>query len=469
MAFPSTNSIPVIAPITADRMPLHYGAATTVAAVTSVLRLQEQGYRLHFVDMLSELLEGDPHAQNCVLTRTNAVAGRPWEIAPAETQNEAEAKNAQVIADFVCAAIKAIPHWRQHMGGLLHAFVVGTTAREIMWKRGPRGEYLIDSLEFVHSRRLAYDWDWNLVWTNYGQSNEGHPLADYPHKFIVFEWKGPEEYPTRQGLGRTLLYWLAFARFGVRELLTFVERFGKPYVDVEWAKGENEPADEDDIANAKDLAKRFGAGSMAGCAHPSTVKASLMGNGSSNAGSGGSGESTPHKALKSLADEQVSKLVLGQAYTTNAGQKTGLGNSGDPFADASQVIYRSDAGQLECVIDEYVIKPLVLLNFGPEAVAKYLPHYRIEIEDPEDEKSVMDRIDMAVRVGYPMPTAFVSDRFGWPLPQEGDEVLAAAGLPRAYSVPEIGDDEPDDSQDGKETSKPGNVDEDDTDDDKGEE
>jgi phage gp29-like protein len=436
----STSDAQIVAPVVADRYPIHLGSNGTVAAITSILRLAETGYRLQFCDVLNELIEGDPHATSVINIRCQAVSGRPWTIKPPALDNESEQAQAQVIADFVDSAIRAIPNWRQHVNAMLRGIIYGVTAREIMWRRGPRGELLIDHLEFIHSRRLAYGWDFKLVWTIYGQSNEGHALEDYPHKFFVFEPMLGDEYPTRDGIGRVLAYWLAFKRFSVRDFLGFVERFGKPYPDVTWRKGDDtQPADDDDITIAQTLAKRYGTGSMAGVAHPDTVNVELRGNGSNNSGSGGSGESTPHKALIALVDEQVSKLVIGQAYTTNGGQKTGLGNSGDPFESQSRLIYVSDAAQMESAIDQSIIRSLVVLNFGEDMAAKYLPHYSIEIEDQEDESTLMARIDQAVRLGYPLQTAWMAERFDWPLPEEGDEVLAASGLPRAYSVPEIGD------------------------------
>jgi len=436
MVAPNTGVTPLVPYVIQDRYPLHYGASATVATVTSLLRLAELGYRVQYCDYLREAIEGDPHAFSVIQTRVNAVVGRPWKMIPAKTEegNESEAKKATIVANFVTEALKAIPDWRKHMAGMMWALVYAVEAREIIWWRRSDGAILPKRLQFIHTRRLAYDINWKLVWTEYGQTNTGQPLENYPGKFLVFEPSLADEYPTREGLGRTLAHWLAFKRFDVREMLSYLERFGKPYPDISYKTNRDDSSDED-ISLARDLAKRFGAGGMAGCYHPDTLTVELKGNGSGQNSGGGSGESTPHKALIALIDEQISKLVLGQAYTTNSGQKMGLGNSGKPFEGISQDYAVADATQRDEMIDRDLVYWIVLFNFGEEAVRKYMPHFLTEMEDPEDADAVAARVDKYVRLGYPMPVEYVAERNGWAMPVEGDEVLSASGVSKYYQPP----------------------------------
>lgn len=423
---------PTVTPVISDRYPLHYGASGTVSVITSVVRNAELGYRLQYCDLLTELIEGDPHARGVLFTRAAAVSSRPWKIVAREQTTEADNASSAKLCDWLTNAIKSIPQWRQHVHGMLYAITYGVTGREIMWRRGPRNELLIKRLEPIPTRRIAYDWDWDLVWTVYGQANEGEKFKAKPGKFWSFEYSLSSEMKTREGLGRTLAYWLGFKRWYVRDFIGYSERYGKPVPDVEYNVGER-PADEQDISIAKDLAKRYGAGSMAGTAHSSAVKVNLLGQGT-NAGAN-SGENTPHKAGIVLTDEQVSKLVLGQAYTTNSGQKTGLGNGGQAFESVSQMFFESDAAQLAESIDTCILYWLTVLNFGIEAWEKYRPHYEIEIEDPEDEDLHAQRVERMVKLGYPMPVEDISSRYKWPLPEPGDECLSVNGTSVEYKTP----------------------------------
>ena len=72
----------------ADRYPISRGSAATIVYVAGVLRLALLGYRLQFVDLLAELLEGDPHVRSICSTRIKAVAGRPWDIVQADTETD---------------------------------------------------------------------------------------------------------------------------------------------------------------------------------------------------------------------------------------------------------------------------------------------------------------------------------------------------------------------------------------------
>lgn len=448
-----SSEAPLVQYVINDRYPLHYGAAGTIAVITGAVRLAELGYRLQLVDLTSELLEGDPHARNVCSTLVKAISSRRWDITPAETEpgDEEGERVARVIASFVKSVVKRIPHWRAHVAGLLWGIIYGVSAREIMWKRGALGEYLVASLRLVHTRRLGYDWDWNLVWSDYGQSNNGNPLRDYPGKFVVFEPVSWDEYQTREGLCRTLCYWCGFKRFDVRGLVGYVERFGSPYPQVTWKTG-REQADEDDIAIAKRLAKDIGRGSLAGVAYPDTVSLAITGNGANSNGSA-SGENTPHKALIQLCDEQTSKLVLGQAYTTNSGQATGgLGGKNDIFANASQLIFVDYSGQIAEAITRDLLWWITALNFGKDKADKYCPVYSIEIEDPEDADLTASRIEKMVKVGQPVGVKFVSERLDIPMPKPGEEILGASGSASTYQSD--GEEESEEDSEPKEDEEP---------------
>lgn len=448
-----------------DKFPNHFGVKATVARISAILKECEVGIRIRYVDLLREFIEGDPHAYSVLQTRANAVSGRPWTVMPAEVEDERGQEVAIEIASFVERAIKAIPRWRQHVNGLLWSNAFGVSAREIIWKQGPNGEWLIERLDLVHSRRLAYDNEWKVrvinfdttqttptfdytsIGPSYDNTSFGIRLLDYPGKFVIFEPMLCDEYPTREGLGRELMYWLSFKRFAVRDLISFVERFGKPYPDISWKTG-REVADEEDILLAERVAKEYGVGTMAGVAHPDTLTILLEGNGSGKYTSGGSGENTPHKGIITLADEQISRLVLGQSYTTNDHQR-GLGQSGDPFENTQQYIFRSDASQAEENINRDIIYWLVYLNFGEEACHKYLPHYLIEVDDPERELDFAKTVDLMVKNGHPVGAQWAAKHLGWDFPKDGELILGAMGNPRAFSAD--GDMEPlDPAQDAAE-------------------
>lgn len=403
-----------------DHYPLHWGAKATVGTVTAQLRLQEIGYRLQYCDLLRELIEGDGHAFSCLQSRAYQVSSRPWSLVPADVTSPSDQAKAKTIAEYCTQALKRIPAWRTHVASMLWAITYGVTCREIMWDRKRSGEWCIDELRFVHTRRLGYDWDWNVRLTAYAYADWGMQLSDMPGKFWLFEPKLSDEYPTREGLGRTLAYWLAFKRFGQRDFIAYVEKYGKPYAIAKWKTGADS-ADEETISTANQIARNLAAGTTSGAAIPDTLDILIEGGGTKNSG-GGSGENTPHKALIAGCDQEVSKLVLGQAFSTNASQGAGLGTDKSIFEDVTRNLIRNDAQQISESITRDIVRWLVRLNFGPDAADRLCPTYQIDVEDSDDLGALCDQLTKLKALGMRIGEQWLHEKFGVPEPQEGEDV-----------------------------------------------
>jgi phage gp29-like protein len=417
-----------------DQYPLHHGARATVAAVGAAMRYSEQGYRSLWVDVLRELLEGDPHAFSILSKRFAAVANKPWDVLAAQVdeQNEREVEAATEVANFVRQAIAAIPLWQTHCRGMLWGNFYGASMRENMWKRRD-GDWLIDRLEFVHTRRLDYDEEFRMYVTD----GSGTSIGIYPRdpqwegKFTVFEPRLSDEYPTREGLGRIIAFSMAFKRFGWRDLVAFVESRGKSLVDVAWKNGADSTASEPDINAAKDIVKKIAAG-LGSCAHPDTFEINFKGQGSQ---SGATSSSTPHGSLIDLCDQQESEAVLGGHLTTGT-QKRGEGAQASTQSDQQNELTMADGGAWDETVQSCVVRPLVVLNYGAAAAAKYLPTYHTKVEPPEDDELAMKTVSGLVDKGLPVKTSWASERFGIPHAEPGDVVLTKEGKAKLYSEPE---------------------------------
>lgn len=414
-----------------DMYPIHRGAQCTVEAVTTALQMCEQGSRQTYVDMLRELIEADPHCYAICRKLVAGIANAPCEWVPAKfEENTADFDNAQMICDFVAHAVEGIPDWVTHKSNMLWGAITGVSCREIMWQTSPEG-WLIASLEFIHTRRIAYDALFRPVFVDaFGNFSSIRPKDPaYRFKFWLFEAQLSDEYPTREGIGRVLVYWIAFKRFGAREFVGYVESRGKPLMDVSYNVGDR-VANEKEVEDALALAEAWSAGSTGGGAHPSTIEAKLIGPGSG----AGTASETPHLAFIKLCNEEESKGVLGGTLTTQEGDR-GARSLGDTQKKGEEDLVCVLAKMFDGTIKRDIVSALVELNFGPEA-RKYIPSHHSQVEPPEDDELAMKTVGGLSDRGQPIPAQWVAKRFGIPLAQPGDMILSKDGAIKLMKSPE---------------------------------
>lgn len=83
-------------------------------------------------------------------------------------------------------------------------------------------------------------------------------------------------------------------------------------------------------------------------------------------------------------------------------------------------ILEADAGALANTLRTQLLRPLVGFNFGWE---HQTPYFNFNIEEEEDLKAVAETYKILLEAGYPLTLEHVSDRFGVPLPEAGQEVI----------------------------------------------
>lgn len=406
-----------------DKYPYHWGAMMTVAVVTSRMRQCEQGDRRQWVDLLTELREGHPHAHAVLAKRFAKTSSLPWELVRPETKSAADEARAEMIARFVEGEIKRIPSWKQHVHGLCWAGFNGASSREIMWGRDSDGIH-VESLRLVHTRRIGFGNEFKPYIENGSMGSQRIDPAAYPGKFIMHLPSMADEHPTRTGLGRVLAYWMSFGRFVNRSWLNYTERFGNPFPVATWRTNREEDgvATDEEIESAKQLVKDIGRGSQPGWAGPDTIKLEIFGPGGKSSG-GGSGENTNHKAYLAFINAEISKAVEGGDLNTESRQ-TGSRALGESQADDAASMAVDDAGQLDETITRDLVRWIVEFNFGADAARRLCPTYHTVVQKPEDRKYMAEIIATAKRdCGMRVPAKWAHEKLSIPQPQDGEAVL----------------------------------------------
>lgn len=412
-----------------DKYPILLGSNLTLQYLSSAYRLCQVGYRYNFVDALDELLERDAHAYAVLWQRICAVSGGKLQVIAAHAEKDTpEAERAELIRSTIEQRIKGIPALQQHLADLLWGIYYGITAAEIIWERREDGWHVAD-LGYIHSRRLSYPdtstWDlriWDqggvrpgVQWAG-GQWQWptgqlfGIRVADYPGKFLIFAPKLRGDYPTREGLGREIAWYMAMKLMAIRGGGQFVERYGKPFAfayhntKTQAQGGYPRVADTADINTADEALRALGIGSLSSAVLPDSIDVKLDG----PAIRGGSG-SLNHEKFIALLNGEVSKAVRGGTLTTEAGDH-GARSLGEVHERGDTRNARYDASCLSETLQELAWW-ICHLNFPGEE------HLCSKIEINVEDISPAEFLKLA------------ADGAAAGLPVDADKVAAKVGLP----------------------------------------
>lgn len=246
--------------------------------------------------------------------------------------------------------------------------------------------------------------------------SDGDPygVALEPYKFMIHTPRSKSGSVWRNGLARLVAVMYMLKSFTVRDWWAFAEVFGIPIRVGKY--GPN--ASDGDIKTLVNAVSRIA--SDAGAVIPESMKLDLI---ESAKGNGGP---TLFENMARWCDEQISKAVLGQTMTADNGSSRAQASVHN---EVRIDIAKWDARQLEACVNEYLVKPYIILNWGVQA---HYPKVRIKVPEPEDLKMLVDSITPLIDRGFKVSAVSIREKFGLPEPAEGDELL----VPTAMLIPE---------------------------------
>ena len=406
-----------------DRYPNIVGSGLTLQYIGSVMRLCLTGYRQQYVDLAEELLTLDPHCFSVVQKRVLAVGqGKPQFSAPPDQDlpDEGEREIAKECAAWVQSEIAQIPDMCAAMTQLAWALYYSVAALEKMLVRRDDGSIGISSLEFIHYRRLSYPdpfkwdlyvWDQGLVLgPQYGlaptQGTYGLNVETVRDKFVVHTPQVCGSYPTRDGLARELLYWMAIKHIASRLAPQYLERVAIPFADVEFnTKGVTDDqgvvnaqpriATDEDVAIATQAARDVGSGALSNWVHPDSIKLQF-----------GKPEGTPALTFEewiALCDSQMSKAASGGTLTTEVGSTGGNRAVAAEQGKREEKLVEYDANRLAATLKRDIGDFLVENNPRYAGMPRRLyPRCIVHVNDDPDPSDVIDRASKGANAGLPI-------------------------------------------------------------------
>lgn len=420
--------------------------------VSSILRQADIGYMWRYVDLCNELRQKDGHLQSVLQTRELALTGLEWQILPYKTQHQKEAKlRDRKAAEFCAEALRhctgAVTQEGKPLAGLhqMIAHIVGghypgyAVSETIYTKKGkdivPLGFDNISARRFIHDLEAGV-----LRWCDItaGMGLPGIDLRkEYPGQFIQFEPRVNGDVPTREGLGRVLVWAALFRNWDTRDWLQLAELAWKPWRTGKYKKEGTEQRDIDGLYTILDNMSANGV-----AVYPDNVDLEV------HWPKGGGKGTSAHKELFDAMGAEMSKATIGQTLTTEQGSK-GSQALGRVHNDVRKDILQADARSVGAVIKRDLLTPLVRMNFGADVV---VPEFQFVTEDPQDVVAFSQALKNLSGAGSPgvrVPVRHIYEICGIPQPEEDEECVGGAG-----TVPENEGDAPTDPNDPEENETP---------------
>lgn len=425
-----------------DRYQTRLGSGITPQAITAVMREADHGTMWRYADLLDEIRQGDPHLHGDLAKRELTVAGASYELRIPDGMPKREGARALNLCEDALASIEVEPgslglSARGVFQSLLSATYHGRAAAEVVYARD--GRYTLPRHVYaIHARRLSWsnERDWKLYL--YDATSGDTPFARFPGvalsdprafppgKLLVHTPRQFGTYPTREGLGRGLVWFSGFKRWTVRDWLAFGEWAGRGMRIGKYATGRDPQKDgranDEDVAVLQDALEAMS--STVATVIPDVTDLQVI----------EARDNGVHEELVKLCNGEMSKMILGGTLVSDPGDR-GARSLGEVHLRAMTLLLRSDAENLAATLRRDLFAPLVRMNLGDRAP---VPTIAFSVEPPEDAKARAERLKLYMEQGLTVSAEWVRDLEGMPTPKPGDEVIGgAAKAPDAKPVDRV--------------------------------
>lgn len=395
------------------------GGSVTPLQLSAIIREADSGENYRLIDLMNESRQKDCHLQSLLGTREAALCGLRWTMVPASREEE-DMKRARVteLALKGAAGNPAEPQdsrgFADVIGHLAGGAYYGYAVSETEWAmKELEGAGLMAPLGFRNhsARRFKFsDKSGKLGWYDTGAPIGAEPIEvqkRWPQKFLQHQPRINGDIPAREGLGRVLVWAAIFRNWSISDWLRLAELAWKP-----WRIGKFSPdasnEEIDGLTAALDLLTTQGVGVFSDRADIS-VEWPLRGR-------GGKPE---HESLADWLGSEMSKGVLGQTLTVEAGER-GARSLGEVHDRVRKDIREIDAITCAVTINRDLVVPMNTMNYG---TSRPPPVFMFVTDDAIDRGAFGRFLDACVRAGLKIPMKWARDKAGIPEPQTDDELL----------------------------------------------
>lgn len=376
----------------------HPAEGLTPHRLVSLLRASEDGDMERYLELAEDMEERDLHYLGVLGTRKRAVT--QLEITVTAASDDADhVKQADFIRDWLDRDTL-----EDELFDVMDGLGKGFSLVEIIWDLTER-QWIPGRLEWRDPRWFWFD---RIDGRTPLLRGAGLPQPLPPFKFVNHQPKAKSGIPIRGGLARAAAWAWLFKNYALKDWVAFAEVFGLPLRMGKYAPGETE----ENIRLLMQAVAQIG--SDAAAVIPQNMQIEFVDGKQSSAG----GSAEVFERLCNFLDQQVSKGVLGQTATTDA--IAGGHAVGKEHNEVRGDIERADCKQLAATLNRDLVRPAILLNFGPQA--KY-PKIEIGRSETVDVDKMSNALARLVPLGLKVSSKEVRDKIGFTDPEDGEEVL----------------------------------------------
>ena len=363
-----------------------------------LLRSADDGNTGAMVTLAEEIEERDPHFRSVIFTRKAVISQLRPEVEPASD----EPRDLE-IAEAVTALLTS-PAAPGLFFDLLDAVSKGWSAVETIWTMGIE-RWEPARYEWLEPRHTVWDRE-SLSELRLRDGTPGGAKL-WMDKWIVHTSKTKSGLPLRGGLARAAFAAFVAKAYTVGDLARFLEGYGMP-LRLGKVGAALSQEDRDELLNSL---RRLGSDGAAVIGPDEDVQFVEV-----DTGRGA-------EAFLGTArywDDQVSKLVLGQAGTTD-------GNSGnyrqaEAYMGVRLDYARHDATHLAASTQRDLVAPFVRFNWGKAKV----PRLQLPVPLPRDLSKITAAIAPLVDRGLPISHRQMYELLGMSAPAKGEPLMGPA-------------------------------------------
>ena len=380
-----------------------YGATTTYTpeAIRRIFAAANAGDTESLCLCGREMLERNWDIIGALEQRADALLGIDFDIQPGG-DSELDAAAAEAFDRELRSAgeLNILDTFHDLLSHLTTAVVMPFAASEIVWGEG--GTILgFQSIE-AHHFTLRDSYTPRFVCDEYPN---GMPEEEARYRFIFHQFRRKSD-PARSGLIRVLAWLHCFQNWPIKDLFSFIERFGMPFVIAKV----DQNAWENERQVLHSLIRNFGPNG--GGVFTKSTELELLN--ASNTG----GDNVYFRALE-FTHNAIYTLLVGQL--ASSGDSAGMSN-GDAQSAVRQDILEADARAIEAAVRAQIAAPWTSFRFAGAAV----PKLHFKVEPPADLANLAQMVNTLSQAGFKADPQELSERFGLKLHYEAPE--SAFGL-----------------------------------------